>query len=285
MRAFLSDKKRRLIQILSAIITNPFIGNLFTGKIYKGAGKNLCVPGLNCYSCPAAAGSCPIGAWQTVAGHSRFHFSYYVTGFLILVGTLLGRVVCGFLCVFGFLQDLLYLIPLPKFQVPKALDQKLRYLKYAVLLFLVLLLPAVLTDEFGLGKPFFCEYLCPAGTLEGGIPLMLTTPSLRAMAGTLFYWKLGITLLLLISSMVIYRPFCRYLCPLGAFYALFNRISFIHLELDKTLCTQCGRCNKTCPMEVTVTKNPNGAECIRCGRCIKTCPTSAIKWGQTPFRP
>ena len=61
-------------------------------------GKTVCVPGLNCYSCPAAAGACPIGAFQSVVGSSKFSFSYYVTGTLILLGVLLGRFVCGF-CV------------------------------------------------------------------------------------------------------------------------------------------------------------------------------------------
>lgn len=270
--------KRKLIQFTSAFLANPFIGNLFSGKIYKGSGKRLCVPGLNCYSCPAALGSCPIGALQTVAGSNRFSASYYVLGFLILIGTLVGRLVCGFLCVFGLLQDLLYKLPMPKLKVPERVDHLLRYLKYLVLLLLVLLLPALITDEFGLGKPFFCEYLCPAGTLEGSIPLLLTTPSLRQMAGNLFIWKLGIAILILILSTMIYRPFCRYLCPLGAFYGLFNRISFLHIEINQNTCIQCNKCENDCHMDVRVISQPNSAECIRCGKCIHNCPAGALKW-------
>ena len=71
--------------------------------------------GLNCYSCPAASGACPIGSFQAVVGSSKFKFSYYVTGFLILLGVLLGRFICGFLCPFGWLQDLLNKIPCKSF--------------------------------------------------------------------------------------------------------------------------------------------------------------------------
>lgn len=270
--------KRRLIQFLSAGISNPFWGNFFTGRIYKGPVKKVCLPGLNCYSCPAALGSCPIGALQTVGGSNRFHLSYYVLGFLIITGTLVGRVICGFFCLFGLIQDLLYQIPLPKLKVPGSLDHSLRYLKYLVLIGLVILMPMLFTNEFGQGEPFFCQYLCPAGTIEGGIPLLLSTPSLRQMAGGLFLWKLGIALFLLLASMMIYRPFCRYLCPLGACYGLFNRISFLHIDLDQSACTHCKKCEKSCPMDLRLLKNVNSAECIRCGQCIHSCPEDALKW-------
>ena len=83
------------------------------GKLYQGGGKAVCVPGLNCYSCPGAAGACPIGAFQAVVGSSKFRFSYYITGILILLGVLLGRFICGFLCPFGWFQELLHKIPRP----------------------------------------------------------------------------------------------------------------------------------------------------------------------------
>ena len=76
---------RGWIQAAAALLTNIHIPNLWKGKIYQGNAKTICVPGLNCYSCPAATGSCPIGAFQAVVGSSRFKFSYYVTGFFILL--------------------------------------------------------------------------------------------------------------------------------------------------------------------------------------------------------
>ena len=72
---------RGWIQAAATLLTNIHIPNLFKGKIYQGNAKAVCVPGLNCYSCPAATGACPIGAFQAVVGSSRFKFSYYITGF------------------------------------------------------------------------------------------------------------------------------------------------------------------------------------------------------------
>ena len=97
---------RGFIQAAATLITNIHLPNFAKGSIYQGAGKTVCVPGLNCYSCPAASGACPIGSFQSVVGSSKFNFSYYVTGTLILLGVLLGRFVCGFLCPFGWLQEL-----------------------------------------------------------------------------------------------------------------------------------------------------------------------------------
>ncbi len=87
---------RGWIQAAATLLTNIHIPNLFKGKIYQGNAKAVCVPGLNCYSCPAATGACPIGAFQAVVGSSRFKFSYYITGFFILLGVTLGRFICGF---------------------------------------------------------------------------------------------------------------------------------------------------------------------------------------------
>ena len=177
---------------------------------------------------------------------------------------------------FGLVQDLLYKIPVPKLKVPKKVDKPLRYLKYAVLLVLVILLPAFLTNEFGIGQPYFCKWLCPAGTLEGGLPLLAANESLRQAAGSLFDWKLAVLIVIVLASMFIYRPFCKYLCPLGAFYGLFNKISFFRMNVDKEKCTLCGACEKGCKMGVEIRKNINSAECIRCGECGGHCPQGAI---------
>ena len=129
--------RRKIIQLLAFFLANPRLGNFFSGRLYKGEWKALCVPGLNCYSCPAAAFACPLGALQTVIASAGFRFSYYVTGFLLAVGVLLGRAVCGFLCPFGLFQELLHRVPWPKVR----LWPPLVYVKYAVLAVFVLLLP------------------------------------------------------------------------------------------------------------------------------------------------
>lgn len=154
---------RGFIQAAATLITNIHLPNFAKGGIYQGAGKTVCVPGLNCYSCPAASGACPIGSFQSVVGSSKFNFSYYVTGTLILLGVLLGRFVCGFLCPFGWLQELLHKIPGKKFSTKKL--KPLTYIKYVVLLFAVVLLPVLVVNDVGMGDPFFCKYICPQGVL------------------------------------------------------------------------------------------------------------------------
>ena len=215
---------RGFAQACAVLLTNPHLPNLLKGQIYRGKGKTVCVPGLNCYSCPAATGACPIGAVQSVIGSSKFKFSYYVTGTLILLGVLLGRFVCGFLCPFGWFQELIHKIPLPKKKLSTKKLRPLRYLKYLILL-LTVTLPLIFTNEVGMGNPFFCKYLCPQGVLEGAIPLSLASESVRSALGSLFTWKSVVLGAVVVLSLLFYRPFCKWLCPLGAFYALFNRVS------------------------------------------------------------
>ena len=265
---------RGWVQAGAALLTNLHLPNFFRGRLYQGAGKAVCVPGLNCYSCPAASGACPIGAFQAVVGSSKFRFSYYITGTLILLGVLLGRFICGFLCPFGWFQELLHKIPTKKLSTRRL--RPLTYLKYAVLLVMVVLLPALAVNEVGMGDPFFCKYLCPQGVLEGAIPLSMTNAGIRAALGTLFTRKLSILLAVAVLSVVFYRPFCKWLCPLGAFYALLNKVSLFQMQVDPNKCISCGKCAKTCQMDVDITKTPNHTECIRCGMCVRACPTHAV---------
>ena len=279
------DKKKKLrskkiagirgwIQAAATLLTNPHIPNFFQGKIYQGKAKTVCVPGLNCYSCPAATGACPIGAFQAVVGSSRFKFSYYITGFLILLGVTLGRFICGFLCPFGWFQDLLHKIPSKKLSTAKL--KPMRYLKYAVLVIFVILLPTFVTNSLGMGDPFFCKYICPQGVLEGAVPLSLVNPGIRAALGRLFMFKFTILVFVIILSILFYRPFCKWICPLGATYSLFNNISFLKIRVDSEKCVNCQKCSHSCKMDVNVVDTPNHPECIRCGACVKACPTNAI---------
>lgn len=286
-------KKRRdtrpFIQGLAALLANSHLVGFFGGKIsiYKGKLKSVCLPGLNCYSCPGAVGSCPIGSLQAVIGGHKHNFSFYVIGTMALFGMLLGRAICGLLCLFGFLQDLLYKIPTPKLTVPHRIDRPLRYLKYLMLVVLVILLPMLVTNLYGIGAPAFCKWVCPAGMLEGGIPLVASDAGLQKSVGFLFYWKLSLLIFILLASVFIHRPFCKYLCPLGAFYGLFSKVGLWRMQLDKAKCVDCGLCEQKCPMQVAVRKDINVAECIRCGACKKACPTGAIRtqYGLTDKKP
>lgn len=265
---------RGWIQAAATLLTNIHIPNLLKGKIYQGNVKTMCVPGLNCYSCPAATGACPIGAFQAVVGSSKFKFTYYITGFFILLGVLLGRFICGFLCPFGWFQDLLHKIPGKKLSTAKL--KPLRYLKYVILVVFVILLPAFVTNSLGMGDPFFCKYICPQGVLEGAIPLALANSGIRAALGHLFTFKFTILALFIILSILFYRPFCKWICPLGAIYSLFNKVSFLKIQVDHEKCVGCQKCSRVCKMDVNVVDTPNHPECIRCGECMKACPTDAI---------
>lgn len=271
-----SETRRHVFQAVWALLTNSYIAGFVSGKIYKGKLKNLCVPGLNCYSCPGALGSCPIGSLQAVIGDRKYKFAFYVAGFLMFVGALMGRFVCGWLCPFGLVQDLLHKIPFPKKIKTFRGDKLLRKLKYVILAVFVILMPLFLVDVIGQGSPYFCKLICPAGTLEGGIPLVLLNKSLSSAIGWLYTWKnviLGVTVFL---SILIYRPFCKYVCPLGAIYSVFNHISVFKYRVDKDKCTHCGACSKVCKMQIDPSKTPNNLECIRCGQCKKVCPTGAL---------
>lgn len=267
---------RGFIQAAATLITNIHLPNFVKGGIYQGAGKTVCVPGLNCYSCPAASGACPIGSFQSVVSSSKFNFSYYVTGTLILLGVLLGRFVCGFLCPFGWLQELLHKIPGKKFSTKKL--KPLTYIKYVVLLFAVVLLPVLVVNDVGMGDPFFCKYICPQGVLEGAIPLAIANAGIRSALGHLFTWKLAVLIAVVVLSVLFYRPFCKWICPLGAFYALMNKVSLLGIRVDACKCVSCGKCSKVCQMDVDVVRAPNHAECIRCGKCIGVCPVDAISY-------
>ena len=267
------DKRVRLaIQGIAALIQNANLKGFFTGRIYQGATKAVCVPGLNCYSCPGAVGACPIGSVQNTLSGLSIKIPYYVLGLLIFFGALLGRAICGFLCPFGLLQDLLNRIPIGRKVGTFKVDRKLRKLKYVVLLVLVIVVPMAVRLT-----PAFCKYVCPSGTLSG-LLLALGDSKLFAILGSTFAWKVSVLALVVVVSVLIYRPFCKYLCPLGAIYAPFNKVALLHMSCDKTSCVECGACAAICGMGVNPSEDPNDLECIRCGQCVKACPAKALAY-------
>jgi len=245
-----------------------------------GNTKGLCVPGLNCHSCPAAIAACPLGSFQTALGDIRTKLPLYVTGILVLFGVLLGRAVCAFLCPFGLVQDLLYKIPSPKLKKSTA-TRRLSLFKYAVLLIFVVYLPLHFLWVSGVSTPAFCKYLCPMGTLQAGIPLVLANENLRAITGVLFQWRLLWLGGILLASVFIFRPFCRFLCPLGAIYSLFNKYAFFGIKVNVHRCTGCRSCTNSCKLDA---HKINDRECIRCGDCRPECAYKAIVYKRKDIR-
>ncbi len=208
--------RRPRYQVFFALAINAWIPSWFKGGIFQGGIKGVCVPALNCYSCPSAMGACPIGAMQTFFAGLRFNlsvaqkkFGLYVAGFLATVGSAVGRMPCGWICPFGFVQELVHKVPSPKIKIPHFLT----YFRYVVLATTVVALPLLIVDQFGYGQTWFCKWICPAGTLEAGIPLMLIKADLRPLIGFMYYWKLGLLALFLVWFVLSRRPFCRTVCP------------------------------------------------------------------------
>ena len=283
-------KKRRIFQIISTLGFNIYIPSFFQKTIYQGNLKGICIPILNCYSCPSAIGACPIGSMQNFFASMKFNLSLahyqlglYVLGFLGAVGSLVGRMPCGWLCPFGFLQELMYKIPTRKFTIPRFMS----YFRYVFLVIMVIALPLLLLDEFGLGETWFCKWVCPAGTLEAGIPLVALNENIRNQIGFLFSWKLMVLVLFLAWMVFSQRPFCRTVCPLGAILGLFNKASFFRMVVHEDRCEKCNNCYRNCPVGLKVYESPNSFDCIRCLKCVDGCEYGTIEYEFFPkkFKP
>jgi polyferredoxin len=168
----------------------------------------------------------------------------------LLFAVVYGKLLCGKVCPFGIVQDWIYTIPFPvKIKTFRG-DKILRYLKYLVLLF-VLIMPF-----WGNTEPADEHSLPASGVL--------------------------VSVLSLFTFLMIYRPFCKYLCPYGAFISLLNLIAPYKYRIDKNKCIDCNKCAKVCNMNIAVHKTPNHPECIRCGKCKKACPVKAVYTGFKP---
>ena len=249
---------RRKIQILSVAV-------LHLGVLLQC--KSVCLPILNCHSCPIALFACPIGV---IAQFSTLHLvPFLALGAIGVLGVFVGRFFCGWICPFGLLQEVLYKIPGPKLQLPS----RLRHLKYLVLVLLVVAIPFFFGEESPL---FFCR-LCPPATLQSSIPWAIIRggfPDLSTAVTRLII--LGAVIALVMMNK---RAFCRALCPLGAIMSLFNKVSALSLRKDDRKCMNCHACESACPMDATPTAETEGGtretspECILCLECTEKCPT------------
>ncbi len=282
---------RRWTQIAGTLLANPWFAYLSTRTIYQGRAKGICFPGFNCYACPLALMSCPIGSLQqsltlispnksaSAAGGAfgqvvrqgatnSIGALLYVLGFIGIVGVVSGRLVCGWICPFGFLQDLLYKIPTPKLKLPRFM----RYGKYVMLAVLAMLIPYLT------GVHWYSR-LCPAGSLEGALPLEVIPPRASLPPIGWFFWlKIGILVFFLAWMVVTKRPFCRTACALGAAYAILTPVSLYRMHVDST-CDGCEKCREVCPVDISIYEDANSPECVRCLDCKKECPVGAVSSG------
>ena len=272
--------KRKLVQLYFALLYNVNVKGFSSGTLYKGESKRFCVPGINCYSCPGAVGACPLGSLQGAYGNGRSTL-FYMGGIILLFSIMFGRLICGYACPFGLIQELFYKVKTPKVR-KSPVTRILSAVKYFILVFLVVIVPIMYAFK-DQAVPGFCKYICPAGTLEGGISLLANkvNNSYFSSLGPLFTWKFALLVSFIVGSVFIFRIFCRFACPLGALYGLFNRFSVFGIKLEKDKCVHCNLCISSCKLDI---KHVGDRECISCGECIKLCPTNAISWKGSLFK-
>lgn len=270
----LIPSKRKIIQLYCALLFNANLKGFVQGNIYKGNSKAICMPGLNCYSCPGAVTACPLGSLQGSFSADRSTL-FYVGGILLLYCLMFGRLICGWLCPFGLIQELLYKIKTPKLK-KGPVTRILSYLKYVILVVFVFIIPIAYAFK-DTPLPGFCKYICPAGTIEGGLGLLsnAVNESYFAMLGPIFTWKFLVMVSIVVACIFAFRAFCRFICPLGALYGLFNKISIFGVKVDNSKCINCDKCIRHCKMDV---HHVGDQECISCGECMDVCPTNAIQW-------
>ncbi|MCX6641664.1 MAG: 4Fe-4S binding protein [bacterium] len=264
---------RRIAQVSVGVIGyNCYLKVISTKIIYDGPLKAGCVPGLNCHACPMAISSCPIGALQFYS--AQHQFPLYLMGFLAVLGVIGGRFICGWLCPFGFLQDMMYKIRSIKISVPRLLG----YFRWFSLIVLAILLP------FLTGKHWFSA-LCPNGALIAAIPWAVWNPidpltgesTIPPEAIDFDFWlKMVILAGFLIWFVFTKRPFCRTSCPLGLIYGWFNRSSIV-MPSVKEVCADCGQCTTRCPVDLVVRTEVNTAHCIKCLDCT-ACKFVEYRW-------
>ncbi|MFZ1948212.1 MAG: 4Fe-4S binding protein [bacterium] len=265
--------KRLVWQLASTILHNAYIPAYFsTSFLYQGILKNCSTSTLNCYACPSALVSCPIGSLQNFA--MRRQFPFFLVGFFVAIGMAVGRMTCGWLCPFGLLQDAMKRISRRVVRLPVWMG----YLKYVSLVVLAIVLPLAVTESW-------FSKLCPQGAIEGAIPWALAAASgsdavagmdVASVMGTMFWTKIAILAGFLTLMVFIKRPFCRMACPMGAILSVFNRVSYVRLTVNEHACNKCNFCRDVCPVDLEAYRQVDSPECIKCLECTK-CPRGAIK--------
>ena len=249
---------RRISQGISALLLNLSFVNFFVGRLYTGFLKSIPFPAMNCYACPSAVFSCPIGTISHF--FSILKFPFLAVGLVLLPAVFFGRWICGWVCPFGLFQEVLYKIPSFKFELPKFL----RFGRYVSLVLGVVVLPLMFHEHF------FCM-ICPVGTVEAGIYWVAVSSYVLKLAGAFFLFKFGIAFAIVYLSIFTKRPFCRFLCPLGALFSLFNSVSLWKFSVEESRCRECLKCEKVCPVNHRIFESPNSGNCIRCLDCVKSC--------------
>lgn len=263
------QKKRLLSQIIFFFYANLGVLNIKTG---------LCFPFFYCHACPTASSACPIRAIEQSVYKESFTWKFLLYPFLILgtIGILSGRAVCGWACPIGLLQRGTAKVarrirnhPFAQKLGQHKIEKYLRYIKY------INLIGLALVTSYLIG--FMFTDICPIGFLTGTIPILALYPG-KFVPNSFFMIALVVFILFIILIFIVERGWCRYFCPVGAILAPFNKISLLHIHIDKEKCIHCNACSDICPMGIDVPEMNRDPECILCGKCIKVCPKHIISY-------
>lgn len=263
--SILLTSRRRIVQAVSLLILNS--------NFWAMGSRGLCLPIMNCEACVVAWLGCPIG--MMARSIAFVEFPLLVIGSVLLVGAVMGRFLCGWVCPMGFLQDLLYKIPKPKFQLPDFL----KWFKYAFLLLSVVAV-AYFSQNYENSMLFFCRF-CPTASLQVVIPYMAANRVFHV--DSFFVLRSSVLAIVLFLAIADRRSFCKVMCPVGALVAITNKFSLFSLKLNEDSCVNCGKCDTECPMNVKVMQSSEtgqtinrNTECIECLSCEAACPVNAI---------
>jgi polyferredoxin len=266
-RASNTRKRSSLMQIRNGMLWFGVIGTFLIGIRHLLPGEAASGGAFDAF--------CPFGAIETFWAYITSGQTLKTTNLLnfavfsgvLGVSLVAGRAFCGWMCPLGAVQE--WLAGLARrmggekkhisgklsnarfpLRLPPWADRPLRYLKYLIL---ILVLWTSVTAIFPPLHPF-----CPARAV---FSFKLTTGLL---------WSVLITFI--VTSLLVERIWCKYLCPLGAALAIFNKISPVRLRADFKACNRCGRCDIECSMGIKdVPDNLSDTECIRCLECLETC--------------
>jgi len=193
--------------------------------------------------------------------------------FFIVLAVVGNKMICGWACPFGALQELIYSIPVLK---------KIKRRK----------LPFVVTNTIRAG--FFAAMLLFLFGIVGGRKGTVIYHYVNPFnLFNLDFETLSILLTVLVAllgSFAVYRPFCQFICPFGFISWIAERFSLVRVQIDEDTCTQCGTCIKACPLEAAkgrVFGRRLSADCFSCARCLNVCPVDAIRYAPvfgTPIR-
>lgn len=248
---------RRLFQTISLILLHSSWGPDV---------KWLCNPVLSCHSCYLSWFACPIGVFIHYSGYHLF--PYLAFGTVLLVGVLAGRLLCGWVCPFGFLQDMLFKLPTRKINIPRWS----RFVKYPILVFTVFLIPFFLGEETLYS---FCR-ICPVSAIQVTIPNYIFSSFHYLSTQSII--KLCVLCFVIVLAILSSRSFCKVFCPIGALLAPLNLISFHTVTVDRNACVSCRKCDRLCPTDVVPSERiSNGIpanrafDCVVCHDCKSLC--------------